>query len=163
MPSLRILNTFPLPDSAVATLRTIPDVTLTQAGADGPTDAELAETEALFGEVPDGGLGRAPRLRWVVRAGAGVEDVDLAALGSRNIVLTNASGLHASSMGEYCLGALLFAFQAMPARLAAQRRHDWDPEAGFASPLRGRTLVVLGYGSIGREVARLAAAFGMRI
>src|SRR5205807_1481800 len=53
--------------------------------------------------------------------------------------------------------------QRHAARLDLQRRHEWDHNAAFAQPLRGRTLAILGYGSIGREVARLAAAFGMRV
>jgi phosphoglycerate dehydrogenase-like enzyme len=163
MASLQILNRFPLPDDAVAALRAIPGVALTTASADGPTDAELASADVLLGEVPDGDLARVPRLRWIVRAGAGVEDLDLGGLAARGIVVTNASGLHASSMGEYCLGALLFGFQRQAPRLNAQHQQHWDPQGGFARPLRGRTLAVLGYGSIGREVARLAAAFGMRV
>ncbi len=163
MPTLRILNRFPLPDDAVARLRAIPGVTLVKVAGDQPTADELAAADALFGELPVGGLDQAPHLRWLVRAGAGVEDVDMAALAARGITLTNASGLHASSMGEYCIGALLFATQHQATRVDAQRRHEWANTAAFASPLRGQTLAVLGYGSIGREVARLADAFGMRV
>lgn len=163
MASLRILNTFPLPADAIAALRAIPGVTITQAAGDEPSGAELADADALLGELPAGDLERASNLRWLVRAGAGVEDLDLAALAGRGVVVTNASGLHASSMGEYCLGALLFATQAYAARISEQAAQRWDGEGLLASPLRGRTLVVLGYGSIGREVARLADAFGMRV
>jgi phosphoglycerate dehydrogenase-like enzyme len=160
---MRILNTFPLPDDVVGRLRAIDGVTIDHVAGDTPSEDELATADALFGELPEGGLAQAPRLRWIVRAGAGVEDLDLRALAERGITVTNSSGLHASSMGEYCLGALLFLAQRDGHRLDVQRRHAWDPKGGFASPLRGRTLVVLGYGSIGREVARLAAAFGMRV
>jgi phosphoglycerate dehydrogenase-like enzyme len=163
MPSLQILNRFPLPVDAVGALNAIPGVTVTQPAGDEPSDAELAAADVLLGEVPEGDLRRVPRLRWIVRAGAGVEDLDLAALAARGIVVTNASGLHAAAMGEYCLGALLFGFQRQAPRLHAQHQQAWDPRGGFASPLRGRTLAVLGYGSIGREVARLAHAFGMRV
>jgi phosphoglycerate dehydrogenase-like enzyme len=163
MASLQILNRFPLPDDAVAALRAIPGVSLVSPAGDTPSDEELAAADVLLGEVPDGNLDRAPRLRWMVRAGAGVEDLDLGRLAARGVIVTNASGLHAASMGEYCLGALLFAFQHHATRLNAQRRGVWDAEGAFASPLRGRTLAVLGYGSIGREVARLGHAFGMRV
>jgi len=159
---MRIVNTYPLPADAVARLAGMPGVTVSPADADlGGVD--LAAVEVLFGELPDGGPASMAHLRWIARAGAGVEDVDLAGLAARGIVLTNASGLHASSMGEYCLGALLFASQHQAARLARQRAHEWDPAAAFAEPLRGRTVAIVGYGSIGREVARLADAFGMRV
>src|SRR4029077_14607976 len=123
--------------------------------------ADLAQADVLFGELPGGDPTVAPRLRWIARAGAGVEDVDVAGLAKHGITLTNSSGLHASSMGEHFLGAMLFASQHQAARVELQRRHEWDPSGAWASPLRGSTLGVLGYGSIGREVARLAHAFGM--
>jgi phosphoglycerate dehydrogenase-like enzyme len=163
MASLRILNRFPLPDDAVAALAAIPGVTVTAPAGDEPSDEELAEADVLLGEIPEGDLARVPRVRWIVRAGAGVEDLDLSALTARGIAVTNASGLHAASMGEYCVGALLFAHQHHAIRLNAQRRQAWDADGAFAAPLRGRTLAVLGYGSIGREVARLGHAFGMRV
>jgi phosphoglycerate dehydrogenase-like enzyme len=131
---------------------------------DGEAAAEdLAAADVLWGELPGGDLRRAPRLRWMARAGAGVEDLDLPALAAGGVTVTNSSGLHASSMGEFILGAILFGSQQHAARMALQRDHAWDPAGGWANPIRGRTIAVLGYGSIGREVARLAHAFGMRV
>ena len=112
--------------------------------------------DALFGELPDGDPASGPRLRWIARAGAGVEDVDVALLAKRGITVTNSSGLHALSMGEHCIGAVLFAGQRQATRIELQRRHEWSSAKAWASPLRGATLGVLGYGSIGREVGRLA-------
>src|SRR5438105_1840882 len=165
MQKLRILNTYPLPDAALGGIESLPGVTVTTRPEDAPELKldDLADFDALWGELPAGDLTRIPSLRWVARAGAGVEDLDLADLAAHRITLTNASGLHASSMGEYCLGAMLFGSQHQAARVASQARHEWAPDAGFAEPLRDRTLAVLGYGSIGREVARLASAFGMRV
>jgi phosphoglycerate dehydrogenase-like enzyme len=162
---VQILNTYPLPDAALAAIEGLPGVNITTRETDAPelTIEDLADVDALWGELPAGDLAAAPRLRWIARAGAGVEDVDLPLLTAHGVTLTNASGLHASSMGEYCLGAMLFASQHQAARVAAQAHSEWAPDAGFAEPLRGRTLAVLGYGSIGREVARLAAAFGMLV
>jgi phosphoglycerate dehydrogenase-like enzyme len=164
-PGLRILNLYPLPAEASAAIGALPGVTLVTRPGDDHTAAasDLAEVDALFGELPDGEPARAPRLRWMARAGAGVEDMDLARLSKHGVTVTNSSGLHASSMGEHCLGAMLFAGQRQAARMTLQRRHEWDRDAAWASPLRGATLAVLGYGSIGREVARLAHAYGMRV
>src|SRR2546423_339359 len=146
---LRIINTFPLSDPTIAALRAVPGVASVETVlAENVATTDLSDVGAFFGELPDGGLDRAPRLRWLVPAGAGVEDVALAALSARGVTVRSARGLHGSSMGEYCVGALLFAFQHQAARLDAQQRRAWEPEAGFATPLRGRTLAVLGYGSI---------------
>ncbi len=164
MASLRILNTYPLPAEALAAIAAMPGVTISgPADTAGVSAADLGDVEALWGELPADGLEHAPRLRWMARAGAGVEDLDLPGLAARGVLVTNASGLHASSMGEYVLGAMLFAFQHHAARMDGQRAQRWDPQAGWADPLRGRTVAILGYGSIGREVARLADAFGMRV
>ena len=164
-PGLRILNLYPLPAEAVSAIGALPGVTIRTLEAEDHTaaSADLADIDVLFGELPGGDPTLAPRLRWIARAGAGVEDVDVAGLAKHGITLTNSSGLHASSMGEHCLGAMLFASQHQAARVELQRRHEWDREGAWASPLRGATLAVLGYGSIGREVARLAHAFGMRV
>ena len=163
MASLRIVNTFPLTAEALGAIGAVPGVSITTSDAGQSAGVDLSDLDAFFGELPEGGLDRAPRLRWIARAGAGVEDVDLPGLARRGITLTNASGLHASSMGEYCIGALLFLAQRHALRIGAQQRHEWDADGGFATPLRDRTLAVLGYGSIGREVARLADALGMRV
>jgi len=164
VPSLRIVNTFPLTAEALTAIAGLPGVRLLdpsdETGVSGP---DLAGADVLWGELPAGGLDRAPRLRWIARAGAGVEDLDIPDLEARGVILTNSSGLHASSMGEHVLGAMLFAFQHHAVRVERQRQRRWDPDAAWANPLRGRTLAILGYGSIGREVARLADAFGMRV
>jgi phosphoglycerate dehydrogenase-like enzyme len=164
-PGLRILNLYPLPGVAIEAIGALPGVTVVTRLADDhtATASELADVEALFGELPDGDPAKAPRLRWMARAGAGVEDMDVPRLAKHGITITNSSGLHASSMGEHCLGAMLLASQRQAERVTLQRRHEWDRDAAWASPLRGSTVAVLGYGSIGREVARLAHAFGMRV
>jgi D-2-hydroxyacid dehydrogenase (NADP+) len=131
--SVRILNTYPLPAAALARLAAVPGVSIIAADAD-LSGVDRTSVDVLFGEVPDGDPGLMPRLRWLARAGAGVDDLDLPRLAARGIVLTNASGLHASAMGEYCLGAMLFASQHQAARLARQRAHEWDPAAAFAEP-----------------------------
>ena len=165
MASLRIVNTFPLSAADLAAIGALPGVALSTLDDVAVPDAaaDLVAADVLWGELPDGDLSRAPRLRWLARAGAGVEDLDMPRLAEAGITVTNASGLHASSMGEYVLGAILFGFQQHAARLDLQRRREWDQAVAWANPIRGRTIAVLGYGSIGREVARLASAFGMRV
>ncbi len=110
---------------------------------------------------------RMPGLRLLMTTNAGLDSLYALDPWSLGIVVTNGSGLHAVHIGEYVLWATLFAFGRTPARLAEQANHRWamgDARLPFAGRrLRGRTAAIVGYGSIGRECARLLDAFGMRI
>jgi phosphoglycerate dehydrogenase-like enzyme len=83
------------------------------------------------------------------------------------ITVTNGSGIHAVHMGEYVLGATLLWSERLEARLANRSDRRWDrvyaSEALPGRRLRGRRAVIVGYGSLGREVARLFHALGIRI
>lgn len=112
---------------------------------------------------------RLPGLRWVGSVTAGVEEIMANHPERRGVVVTNGSGLHVVALGEYALAAMLQISQRIPSRLAAQRARHW-PEwrsaewlAAAGTRLRGKTLGVVGYGSVGREVARLGKALGMRV
>jgi phosphoglycerate dehydrogenase-like enzyme len=164
--NLRILCLYPLPGDALDRIARLPGVTIERRDlAPGQTvdDLDLVDVDILFNDWPPADVTHAPRLRWVAAAGAGIEYLLDRSIPTA-VTVTNGSGLHGSSMGEYCLGAILFAAQRNLVRQEHQGRHAWEPrDAAFGRRLRDQTLAVLGYGSIGREVARLARAFGMRI
>lgn len=102
-----------------------------------------------------------PKLRWVQSMMAGVEGwlalPDLPA----DLLLTCARGTHVESMPENILGALLYVAKPYAAAAANQRQGRWVHTV--AQPLTGKTLGILGLGAIGEGVARLAAAFGLRV
>ncbi|MGH2866468.1 MAG: D-2-hydroxyacid dehydrogenase, partial [Solirubrobacteraceae bacterium] len=75
------------------------------------------------------------------------------------VVVTSASGVHAGPLAEFCLMGLLHFIKGVPRLSADQRAHHWDHYP--VAELRGNTVLVLGLGAIGTEVARLAKAFGM--
>lgn len=131
--------------------------------------ASLAGAEVLLGIPGDSSEGLAavvhdlPRLRWVqgTAAGAG-EQLKAAALTKaelNRITITSASGVHAGPLAEFCLFGLLAMSKGLPRLRADQRAHHWDHYP--VAELRGHTLLVLGLGAVGTEVARLAKAFGM--
>jgi phosphoglycerate dehydrogenase-like enzyme len=108
---------------------------------------------------------QAPDLRWVQGYFAGADRVlrEHAAL-FESVTLTSSSGVHMGTMAEYAVMMMLAHDHRLPQMLRAQAAHDWPSNRGEQfSPreLRGQTLGILGYGSIGREVARLARALGM--
>jgi phosphoglycerate dehydrogenase-like enzyme len=137
-----------------------------QAQVDAIDDPTI---EVLLSNSCPSNLDRFPKLRWLALAGAGIEHLVAKDPWSRGITVTNGSGLHASPMAEYALGAFLWFSQGFARREANQGQRGWPAPWGPAwidllgSPLRGRTLTVVGYGSIGREIARVASAFGMRV
>jgi phosphoglycerate dehydrogenase-like enzyme len=131
-------------------------------GVDPPALEEgLREAEVLIAAHVDGRdlAVRAPRLRWIQSTSAGVEKLapDL----PEGVVLTNASGVHVPKGGEYGLTALLMLNHGVPHFVTRQRERVWDPL--FTTPISGRTVLIVGVGRIGGEVARLARRMGMRV
>lgn len=129
----------------------------------------LAQPEVLFGipgDSPDG-LASAvrvnPRLRWVQGTAAGTGEqakaAGLTAQELERVAITSASGVHVGPLAEFCLLGLLAFTKGLPRLLADQRAHHWDHYP--VAELRGGTLLILGLGAIGTEVARLAKALGM--
>jgi len=124
------------------------------------TEAEILYTLRHLPE-PD----QAPKLRWVQAHFAGVNRWLGLPLFER-VALTTASGVHAVRMGEYVTSMMLAFANRLPRMFAAQAAREWaGGEFGndVVRELRGATLAVAGYGSIGREAARQAHALGMRV
>ena len=109
---------------------------------------------------------QAPQLRWIQVHWAGIDHLRDHPIWASSVMLTNASGVHAVNMGQYVMAQLLAWAHRVPRWLHYQKRGEWpDKRAEKFTPdeLRGRTLGILGYGSIGREIARLAKPFGLKI
>lgn len=164
MTTIAVLGHFPsMPDDLEQAL---PDDRLIRIDRRGPFD-EAADVEiALGAPAPDlirDFLARAPRLRWLQTLSAGVERLLIPeVLERRGFTLTNNSGPYDVPIAEFVMAAILSASKHLPDYQRAQQEGRWDKEHLHAE-LRGSTLVVLGTGSIGAEVVRLAAAFGMRV
>ena len=127
-----------------------------------PSAEQLVRTEALMSYgVPPGVLSKMPKLRWVQAMTAGVEQwlamPDLPA----GVTLTCARGTHRESMPENIIGALLYAAKPYAEAVANQKLRKWVQRP--AQPLAGKTLGILGLGAIGQDVARIAAALGLRV
>lgn len=129
---------------------------------DKPSDDQLANTDALMAVgVPAGMLPAMPKLRWAQSMTAGVEGwLALPDLPS-GLTLTCARGTHRESMPENIIGALFFVAKPYAVNAENQKRRQWVQTV--AQPLNGKTLGILGLGEIGQEVARIAAALGMRV
>ena len=108
-------------------------------------------------------IAAAPRLRVIARAGTGVDNVDVAAASARGIVVMNAPGANSISVAELAIGLILALARHVPAADAAMKQGKWEKRKFLGEEIRGKTLGLAGLGRIGQEVARRAAAFGMRI
>lgn len=111
---------------------------------------------------------QAPKLRWVQLYSAGANHVLDHPLFHTETIFTTASGVHTVNGAEYVLMMILAWFHRLPQLMAWQSRGQWPPDRernskAVPEELRGKTIGIVGYGSIGREVARQAAAFGMRV
>ncbi|MDP2953851.1 MAG: D-2-hydroxyacid dehydrogenase [Chloroflexota bacterium] len=137
----------------------------------------LVEGEAQFLEsLPDAevvviwprpfDLSLAPRLKWIQLISAGLDRFVGHPIMESDIIITTASGIHATPIAEYVLASILAFSRRFRDIWQLQVRREW-PEDRWQSlrgeELRGKTVGILGYGSIGREVGRLCKAFGMRV
>ena len=126
--------------------------------------AALARAEvAIFGfrgvpNLPE----LAPNLRWLHTPFAGVERIFEMGLVGRGYTVTNGSGPAARPIAQWVIMSMLMLAKQQPAHYRAQIEHRWERIFG-GFELNGQTLGIVGLGAIGREVARLARPFGLRI
>jgi phosphoglycerate dehydrogenase-like enzyme len=104
----------------------------------------------------------APKLRWVQTTSAGVGPlVQRLGLQDSHLIVTTASGIHAQPLAEFVFAALLYHSKEIGRLQEEQRAHQWHRFAGVE--LAGQTMAIIGPGRIGREIARIAHAFRMRV
>lgn len=127
--------------------------------------ALLARAEVLF-DFDYTNLDRipalAPRAQWIQATSAGIGELLVrTGLIDSSIVFTTAAGVHASALAEFSVMAMLVFVKDLARLKSEQAAHHW--ERYCARELRGMTLGVIGLGSVGREVARMGHALGMRV
>ena len=137
-------------------------VTLHVCATRSEVDAVAGDAEIVFAWKPPVALyAHAPRLRWLQAMGAGVEWALVPEL-PRHVVVTRAPGIFGPWMTEYVLGWCLSITQRTQTYREAQRARRWIGEV-VPDRLRGKTMVVIGLGDIGRHIARAARFLGMRV
>jgi D-3-phosphoglycerate dehydrogenase len=114
-------------------------------------------------QVNDAVLDAGP-LALIVRAGAGVNTIDVAGASRRGIYVSNCPGKNATAVAELTIGLMLALDRRIPDNVAELRAGTWNKkEYAKARGLAGRTLGLIGFGNIGQEVALRARAFGMTV
>ena len=140
----------------------LPDVEVVSSTSESEAAANAVDCDIALGEpsLLRTVLATLPRLRWIQSTWAGVEPL-LDPLLRRDYILTNAREVFGSQMCEYVFGYLLARERLIFEKFSAQQQHRWDPTLPGA--LRGKRLGLLGVGSIGAALARMAKQFGMRV
>lgn len=139
-----------------------PDLEIVSCWGDDQLQEQLDEFEVLFCFRPSKEvLAQASRISWIMTVGAGVDSV-LPNLGLREeCVITNARGIHAAQISEYTMGVMLALALKLPEHMRNQVQSVWQLRPHMV--VEGKTMAVIGLGSIGKEIARKASALGLKV
>jgi D-3-phosphoglycerate dehydrogenase len=162
-----VLVSDPLSAGAVQSLRAASGITVEERK--GLSEAELlAIVPSIDAWIVRGAtqvtrrlIEAAPKLRWIARAGAGLDNIDVAAAKERGIAVLNVPGANAVAVAELVFGLLLGLYRHLPAADASMRQGEWAKSRFMGRELRGKTIGIVGLGKIGRAVAQRARAFEM--
>ncbi|MEW6664542.1 MAG: D-2-hydroxyacid dehydrogenase [Thermodesulfobacteriota bacterium] len=172
---LNVLVTTPIGDKALSriaalgskiNLRDVSDLVMADESGDMNAtrrlDDYLAEADVIYGAAPPRRIvERAPKLRWIHSKLAGVEVFMDEAIVNSKVIVSNSRGIPATQVSEMVFEIMLMFVKHAPLYFRFKQERRWEripPEL-----LKGKTLGLVGFGSIGRAVARLAKAFGMRV
>jgi len=129
-------------------IKCIPDVTAVIAGAEPYTPHVIKN---------------APNVQIIARAGVGYNNIDVPAATARGIVVTNAAGQNSASVAEHFFGHLIGVCRRIPWLDKNIREGKWREIQPAMRPINGKTLGILGFGNIGKQVAKRAVAFDMEV
>lgn len=136
--------------------------------SDGNLDGDSSDAEVylswfhLQSDVLDKILMASPALRWHHTPSAGVDHILTPAFLSRDIVLTNGAGIHAIPIAEFVLSFMLYHAKHLQKLQCLQAEHSWLKGLELQE-LMDKTVLIVGAGGIGQEIAKRAQAFGMRV
>ncbi len=132
-------------------------------------DAALAQAgavEALFvrtyTQVTAEYLAQFPALKFVLRAGVGLDNIDRAECTKRNITVINSPGANANAVAEYVIGVAIAAVRQFAAQEAAVRSGSWRSREHMGAELKGKTLGLVGCGNVGRAIAHKLSSWELK-
>jgi phosphoglycerate dehydrogenase-like enzyme len=169
--NINVLVTIPFPDrlkNIISAVSSRLEITVRKARSADDIPADLwRQTDVLYSgavlPIPE----QAPNLKWIQFHFAGIDHhVNAPILQQPGIIATTLSGAHAPQMGEYVLMMMLALGHKLPEMLTLKGKSDWPRDRYqrfLPTELRGRTVGIVGYGSIGREVTRLLQPFGVTV
>jgi len=166
---LKILIADKFEESGRTGLQQLGAEVLYQPDLSGASLAEAVRSTApdvlvVRGTKVDASMFDGSTLRLIVRAGSGLNTIDVEGARQRGIEVANCPGLNSIGVAELTMGLIVALDRRIPENVAELRAGHWNKkEFSKARGLYGRTLGILGYGVAGQEVAKRARAFGMRV
>ncbi|GCE25812.1 hydroxyacid dehydrogenase [Dictyobacter alpinus] len=166
----KVISTFQFTPKSQAILREAAQTDILCISNNEEFLARLQEAEILCSYwIPNNWRVLAPHLRWLQASGAGVDGLRSTGILDEpdTVAVTTAVGIHATTIGEYVFGSMLMFNRTWPEMVRLQDRHVWPHSANWyklgGRELVNQTLGIIGLGSIGRRIAQLGHAFGMRV
>lgn len=168
--SLKVVSTFQFSPASQALLREAAQGEVVCVTTTDALHTQLQDTDVFCSYwIPDNWRALGPQLRWFQCAGAGIDGLETTGIldGTSGVIVTTAVGIHGATIGEYVFGSMLMFNRTWPEMVRLQDRHIWPRSANWyklgGRELGEQTLGIVGLGSIGRHVAHLGKAFGMRV
>ncbi len=164
----RVLVCDPIAEDGIAYLRQYVDVDIAEkrlspgelAERIGPYDAIVVRSAT---KVTREVIERGGRLKVIGRAGTGLDNIDVAAAREFGVEVRNTPGANTVAVAEHTMALILALARKLVDAVNSLKGGKWEKKRFMGTGLEGKTLGIVGYGRIGREVARRAKAFGMRI
>jgi len=129
-------------------------------------DPQFISVDIAFGQPDPKSIQAAARLKWIQVSSSGITRYDTAPfralLAQRGLILTNSASVFNEACADHALGFLLAQSRQLPRALSTRTAHgtiEWHSLRGSSVPLRGQTIVILGYGAIGRRLTELLRPF----
>jgi phosphoglycerate dehydrogenase-like enzyme len=154
------------PDRLAEFQKAYPDVQFVNAPSRDQAVKLVEDADAFFGGMTDEEFKAAKKLKWIQSPSAGVEWMwKIPSIGESQVVVTNARGAHAATIAEHTFALLLGLTRAIKLHYDYMAKHEWvRGEMGkHLSGIKGLTMGIIGFGNIGRNIGRRAAAFEMNV
>ena len=168
MKNVLLLET--IADDALEILKSAENIQIFTAYGDEPLAKILSENvlHAVItrgkGQVNKALMAACPDLQVAARCGVGLDNVDVKEATSRKIKVVNAPGANAATIAEHTLSLMLMLQRNLYQSINEVKSGNWEARNRFqGDELQGKTLGILGMGNIGKKVAKLADAFGMKV
>jgi phosphoglycerate dehydrogenase-like enzyme len=125
-------------------------------------EAALAQADVYFGRIPEADFRKTKNLKWVHSSSAGVEHQLYPSFKESPVILSNAKGCYGPAIAEHTIGLLFTLTRKIGSQVRNMRTHQWKGEDDQME-MKDLTMGIVGFGGIGRQTARRAKAFDMKI